>query len=115
MRNRECIYQDILRFLRGRADQAQWRADRARAEIEASHIAVILPLLRSTDERRHRHYLVIEKPRYVRRFRKGDLGEFDSLWAELAGFLPPPCEQIPFAAMDGPVLLDYFSHASHRR
>jgi len=110
MRDRDYIYQDILHCLRGRWNRARWRADRRAAEKVAIHMALILPLLRCSDERHHRHYLEVVKPRYLRGAKTGDAEELFALWAELANVIAPPLPTAAiFGIIDKPIPLDYRS------
>jgi hypothetical protein len=109
MRERQRIYRDILRCCRQRVERARFRCDRKLAGFEAEHLALIPPLLRSTDDRCHRHYLEVDQPRFVRGCKAGAAAELEPLWAELRAMLsePPLPATVPFASIEGPVLLGY--------
>jgi hypothetical protein len=70
--------------------------------------------LTSGDDRRHRHYLDIERPRFIRACRRDDSREFEILWAELDALtpVPEPDTPIPFARSILPFRLNYQSRTT---
>ena len=110
---RHAIYQEIIARARERVLKASWRSDRPRMAAEEAHLEAIPRLLRCVDERRHRHYLRVERPRLVRACGPDTTAEFEPLWAELEQIAtlqeasaPAPAEA-PLARLAGPVTLDY--------
>ena len=111
MRDRDAIYQDILRCGRRRSEEACLRSDAALAKTENAHLALIPGLLHCDDERRHHHYLEVDRPRFLRNCRQGTAIEFETLWAELSATLTAHStpEAIPVARFAGPIVLGYRS------
>ncbi len=112
MRDRDAIYQDIIRCGRRRAENAWLRGDAALAKVEKAHLAVIPGLLHCSDERRHRHYLEFERHRFLRNCKHRATSDFAPFWEELSGEFPPtaapkPPPDIPMANLAGPVVLNY--------
>ena len=110
MRERAVIYREVLRLARRRVDEARWRYDRERTAVEAAHLALIPPLLACADERRHRHYLELDRPRFIRACGRERAVEFETFWAELSALMPPTPEgdsPIPFATAASPLPLGY--------
>jgi hypothetical protein len=113
MATRDAIYQGIINVARGRVREASWRADRERAAIEEAHLKLIPRLLHCRDERRHRRYIRIDRPRFVRASGSVTTGEFEPLWAELEEIAkfheanPPAVVEVPLARLAGPARLGY--------
>jgi hypothetical protein len=109
MRDRDAIYQDILRCGRRRAERAWLHCDRRQMQIEQSHLALIPQLLRCDDERRHRHYVEVDAPRFLRTCKRGTTCEFELFWMELAALFREPLEMEPppMAKVAGDVVLEY--------
>ncbi len=109
MRDRELIYRDILARCREREQGAWFHSDRAAAKAARAHLAVIPPLLKCEDERRHRHYMEIDRVRFLRSCRKQQAADLEPLWAELAERLGSPTviEEAKEARIEGPITLDY--------
>ena len=87
------------------------RADRDRAAAETLHLDAIPPVLNCSDDRKHRHYLEIERPRFIRACVREMCKEFEPLWAELEAMTPPlpDGEATPSLPADGPIRLNYQS------
>ena len=111
MRDRDAIYHDILLCGWRRIEEACLRSDRALAQAEKAHVALIPGLLGCDDERRHQHYLDVDRPRFLRNYRHGAAVEFELLWAELSAALPaqPDPQAIPVARFAGSIVLNYRS------
>jgi len=107
MRDRDGIYQDILTCGRKRAEEAWLRGNKALATAEKAHLALIPGLLHCDDVRRHRHYLDVDRFRFLRNCKHAASADFNPLWTELIATLPPPVEDIPLANIAGPVKLRY--------
>jgi hypothetical protein len=113
MRDRDAIYQDILRCARRRIERADLHSDLEVLQIEKAHLALIPKLLNCRDERRHRHYLEVDQPRFVRHCRHEVWCEFELFWMELAALLPdvkPSApDEPPIAGISGVITLYYES------
>ncbi len=112
MAARDAIYQQIINLARGRVREAQWRADRERVAIEEAHLKLIPRLLHCWDERRHRRYVRIDRPRFVRACGAVTTWQFEPFWAELEEIAKlqekaPPIETVPLARLAGPARLGY--------
>jgi hypothetical protein len=111
MRDRDAIYQDILALARRRIQDAALCSDPRRVAIEKAHLAVIPPLLHCRDDRRHRHYLDVDRPRLLRHCLREIPCEFEPLWTELVSHLPevlpPEPPPPPMAKIAGVISLDY--------
>jgi hypothetical protein len=109
MRDRDAIYQDILECGRKRMERASRYSDQTLVQIERAHLALIPHLLRCADERRHRHYLEIDRPRFLRYCKHKSASEFEPFWLELTAHLTktPAPEVVPTASIAGPVVLHY--------
>jgi hypothetical protein len=112
MAARDAIYQEIINLARERVREARWRSDRERVAVEEAHLKLIPRLLHCPDERRHRHYLLIDRPRFVRASRAVTTSEFEPLWSELAEIVAlhaahAPAEEVPLARLAGPARLGY--------
>jgi hypothetical protein len=113
MAARDAIYQEIIRLARGRVREAWWRSDRQRLATEEAHLKLIPRLLHCGDERRHRRYVDIDRPRFVRASGAGGTREFEPLWAELEAIASfhesnaPAAGEVPLARLAGPAKLRY--------
>ena len=119
MRDRDSIYQDILQCGRRRAEDAWMRGQAARANVEKSHLGCIPALLHCDDERRHRHYLEVDRFRFLRDCKHAGLADFDPLWTELTVVLAASPQAslpgtIPMTTLAGPAKLSYRSPNSRR-
>src|SRR4051812_7581649 len=110
MRSRDADYRDILALARHRAADALLRSDAPRRAAEESHLSRIPALLRCDDERRHRHYLRVDRVRFTRDCRHVSQVDFEPLWAELEQLAGPeepatPTDDgdVPLAKYDGPI------------
>ena len=113
MSARDAIYQEIINLARERLEDAWWRSDRQRVATEEAHLKLIPRLLRCGDERRHRHYLRIDRPRFVRACGAAATGKFEPFWADLEEIAKrheaeaPAAAEVPLARLAGPARLGY--------
>ena len=112
MRSRDAIYGEIMALARRRAKEALFRSDAPRRAAEEAHLRLIPGLLHCDDDRRHRHYLRVDRARFLRASRDKAGCSFQPLWEELERLLPPngPHEtgnDPPLARYAGPIQLDY--------
>ena len=117
MRSRDEIYREIMALARRRAAGALYRSDTPRRAAEEAHLALIPGLLGCEDERRHRHYIRVDRARFSRVCRNASDGEFQPLWEELERLAGPeesPKGEVPLAMYAGPIRLDYGLASKHR-
>ena len=116
MHDVESIYRRILEIARQRVTRAWFKCDRFNKAVEAQHAELIPALIRCDDIRRHRHYLEVDRVRFVRSAGgAAHVTEMAPLWEELGAILDAmPDREVPIARAIGAMALDYRNPATRR-
>jgi len=116
MHDVESIYCRILEIARQRVTRAWFKCDRFNEAVEAQHAQLIPALIRCDDIRRHRHYLEVDRVRFVRSAGgAAHVTEFALLWEELGAIVDQmPDRDVPIARAVGTMALDYRNPATRR-